>query len=76
MTPTPGTRRRRLPTFVETYTRDLKEELLVVNRRSDISAIGAAVVRAVEAHTADTRLADDLTILLLRRSIAPASAGV
>ena len=30
-------------------------------------AIGAAVVRAVEQHTADTRLADDLTILLLRR---------
>src|ERR1035437_6600185 len=52
------------------------ESALVVNRRSDISAIGAAVVRAVEAHTADTRLADDLTILLLRRSIAPAPAGV
>jgi len=72
-------RRRRLPTFVETYTRDLKEELLVVNRRSDIFAIGAAVVRAVEAHTADTRLADGLTILLLRRAIvtgAPAPAGV
>jgi hypothetical protein len=72
-------RRRRLPTFVSTYTRDLKEELLVVNRRRDISAIGAAVVRAVEAHTADTRLADDLTILLLRRAIvtgAPAPAGV
>ncbi len=52
------------------------ESALVVNRHSDISAIGAAVVRAVEAHTADTRLADDLTILLLRRSIAPAPAGV
>ena len=154
MNPTPGMRRRRLPTFVETYTRDLKaedlqrlftrdtreayrffarhidvtgldklpwhrrtlahakllflafsmklsparhvvyeaenpagqpfdeqglESALVVNRRSDISAIGAAVVRAVEAHTADTRLADDLTILLLRRAIvtgAPAPAGV
>ena len=52
------------------------ESALVVNRRSDIFAIGAAVFRAVEAHTADTRLADDLTILLLRRSIAPAPAGV
>jgi serine phosphatase RsbU (regulator of sigma subunit) len=48
------------------------ESALVVNRHSDITAIGAAVVRAVEAHTADIRLADDLTILLLRRSIAAA----
>jgi hypothetical protein len=34
------------------------------------------VVRAVELHTADVRLADDLTLLLLRRSTVPASAGV
>ncbi len=37
------------------------------NQSQTVSAIGAAVVRAVEQHTADTRLADDLTILLLRR---------
>jgi hypothetical protein len=29
--------------------------------------MGSAIVRAVEQHSADTRLADDLTILLLRR---------
>jgi serine phosphatase RsbU (regulator of sigma subunit) len=29
--------------------------------------MGAAIVRTVEHHSADTRLADDLTILLLRR---------
>ena len=39
---------------------------LVANRHSDISAIGAAVVRA--GHMADVRFADDLTILLLRRT--------
>jgi sigma-B regulation protein RsbU (phosphoserine phosphatase) len=47
------------------------ESALAANRHSDISAIGAAVVRAVEGHTAETRFADDLTILLLRRPIAP-----
>jgi len=41
-----------------------------------MAAIGAAVVRAVELHTADVRLADDLTLLLLRRSTVPAAAGV
>jgi serine phosphatase RsbU (regulator of sigma subunit) len=49
---------------------------LVANRLDDISAIGTAVVRAVEQYTADTRLADDLTILLLRRATAAAPAGV
>jgi sigma-B regulation protein RsbU (phosphoserine phosphatase) len=43
------------------------ESALVANREQSVSAIGAAIVRAVEQHTADTRLADDLTILLLRR---------
>jgi hypothetical protein len=33
-------------------------------------------VRAVEQHTGDTRFADDLTILLLRRSAAVATVGV
>jgi sigma-B regulation protein RsbU (phosphoserine phosphatase) len=43
------------------------ESALLANRDQTVSAIGAAIVRAVEQHTADTRLADDLTILLLRR---------
>jgi sigma-B regulation protein RsbU (phosphoserine phosphatase) len=46
------------------------------NRRETISAIGAAVVRAVEQHTGDTRFADDLTILLLRRCTTPTPVGV
>ncbi len=53
------------------------ESALLGNRHQDVSAIGTAVVRAVERHTADTRLADDLTILLLRRcTIEPAPTGV
>ena len=53
------------------------ESTLLGNRHQDVSAIGTAVVRAVEQHTADTRLADDLTILLLRRcTIEPAPIGV
>jgi serine phosphatase RsbU (regulator of sigma subunit) len=43
------------------------EAALTAHRSEPITSIGAAVVRAVERHTADTRLADDLTILLLRR---------
>jgi len=41
--------------------------------RDGISAIGPAIVSAVTKHTADTRLADDLTILLLRRCVTPAA---
>ncbi len=52
------------------------ESTLKVNLNGSLAAVGAAVVRAVEIHTADTRFADDLTILLLRRSAAPAPAGV
>jgi sigma-B regulation protein RsbU (phosphoserine phosphatase) len=53
------------------------ETALLANRRESISDIGAAVVRAVERHTADTRLADDLTILLLRRcAVAAGPAAV
>lgn len=37
--------------------------------------IGSAVVKAVEAHAQDTRFADDLTILVLRR-LAPVADGV
>jgi sigma-B regulation protein RsbU (phosphoserine phosphatase) len=52
------------------------ESALKSSHRNSLSDVGAAVVRAVERHTDDTRFADDLTILLLRRSIAPAPAGV
>jgi serine phosphatase RsbU (regulator of sigma subunit) len=51
------------------------ETVLKASARDSLSAIGAAVVRAVERHTDDTRFADDLTILLLRRTLA-APAGV
>ena len=52
------------------------ESALQANLDRNVSAIGAAVVRAVEHHTADTRLAEDLTILLLRRTTSPAPAAV
>jgi serine phosphatase RsbU (regulator of sigma subunit) len=52
------------------------EDVLRSECRNNMAAIGAAVVRAVELHTADVRLADDLTLLLLRRSTVPAAAGV
>lgn len=46
------------------------ERALTAARSLEISAARTAVVSAVEAHAADTRLADDLTILLLRRRVA------
>jgi phosphoserine phosphatase RsbU/P len=52
------------------------ESTLQSNRGLEISAVGSAVVRAVELYTADTRLADDLTILLLRRRLMPIAVGV
>jgi sigma-B regulation protein RsbU (phosphoserine phosphatase) len=52
------------------------EDVLTAERRNNIAAIGSAVAKAVEVHTADTRLADDLTLLLLRCSTMPAPAGV
>jgi phosphoserine phosphatase RsbU/P len=52
------------------------EATLVAHRHESVLAMGAAVVRAVEQYTADTRLADDLTILLLRRCTAPTPLGV
>lgn len=51
------------------------ETALRSRRTAGLSEVGDAVVRAVEAHTRDTRFADDLTILLLRAG-ARASAGV
>jgi serine phosphatase RsbU (regulator of sigma subunit) len=52
------------------------ESTLTANQGQSLSAIGTAVVRAVERHTGDIRLADDLTILLLRRIPMAAAAGV
>ena len=52
------------------------ETVLAAERRNNVAATCAAVVRAVEQHTADTRLADDLTLLLLRRSPVQSAAGV
>jgi sigma-B regulation protein RsbU (phosphoserine phosphatase) len=52
------------------------ESALIGNLSGNLAAIGSAVVRAVEQHTADTRLADDLTILLLRRATTPAPVAV
>jgi phosphoserine phosphatase RsbU/P len=51
------------------------ETALKASAREPLSGIATAVVRAVERHTEDTRFADDLTILLLRRT-ATAPAGV
>ena len=52
------------------------ETVLAAERRNNVAATCAAVVRSVERHTADTRLADDLTLLLLHRSTVPSAAGV
>ena len=52
------------------------ESALIGNLSGSLASIGTSVVRAVEQHTADTRLADDLTILLLRRATTPAVAAV
>jgi sigma-B regulation protein RsbU (phosphoserine phosphatase) len=52
------------------------ETALKANQHDEnLSAIGAAVVRAVERYTDSHKFADDLTILLLRRCTIPA-AGV
>ena len=55
------------------FDEDGLESALKTFRGQAITSIGSAIVRAVEQHSADTRLADDLTILLLHR---PAIAGV
>ena len=52
------------------------ETALKASQHDSLSAVGAAVVRAVERHTDEHKFADDLTILLLRRCAAPAAAGV
>ena len=52
------------------------ETALKASQQDSLSAIGAAVVRAVERHTDEHKFADDLTILLLRRCTMPAPTGV
>jgi serine phosphatase RsbU (regulator of sigma subunit) len=52
------------------------EEILLAERGNNVAAIGSAVVHAVERHTCDVRFADDLTLLLLRRSSVPVATGV
>lgn len=52
------------------------ESALRLHRDDSISAIGQAIVSAVEKHTGDNRLADDLTLLLLRRCATPAAVVV
>jgi len=44
------------------------ETALRAHAHDTLSAVGAGVVRAVERHTDEKRFADDLTILLLRRT--------
>ena len=52
------------------------ESALAGNRQLALPALGAAVLRAVERYTGDTRFADDLTLLLLRRCTVSAPVGV
>ena len=51
------------------------ETALKASALETLPGVGAAVVQSVERHTAEKRFADDLTILLLRRTAA-AAAGV
>ena len=51
------------------------EAALRLHAYDALTAIGAGVVAAVERHTDEKRFADDLTVLLLRRT-TPAAAGV
>ena len=52
------------------------ETALKASALESLTAVGAAVVKSVERHTAEKRFADDLTILLLRHCTAPVAAGV
>lgn len=42
----------------------------------DLSAAGRTIFSAVQRHAEDTRFADDLTVLLLKRSLQAAAVGV
>ena len=50
------------------------ERVLRLHGREPIVGIGAAIVHAVESYTGDTRFADDLTVLVLRRTVSAAAA--
>jgi sigma-B regulation protein RsbU (phosphoserine phosphatase) len=52
------------------------ERALAAEHGNNVAAMGSAVVRAVEEYTSDVRFADDLTLLLLRRSTVRVPAGV
>jgi sigma-B regulation protein RsbU (phosphoserine phosphatase) len=45
------------------------EDAIEAGPHADPAALGAAVLKAAERHAHDSRLADDLTILILRRSL-------
>jgi len=51
------------------------ERALRLNGRQSVSAIGAGVLHAVETHTGEARFADDLTVLVLRRTLAAMAAA-
>jgi serine phosphatase RsbU (regulator of sigma subunit) len=42
----------------------------------DLSTAGRTIFNAVQRHAEDTRFADDLTVLLLKRSLQPVAVGV
>ncbi|MGE5243708.1 MAG: PP2C family protein-serine/threonine phosphatase [Betaproteobacteria bacterium] len=52
------------------------ERALTARRDMPVSDLASFVLSTVERHTADVRMADDLTVLLLRRTTDPARAGV
>jgi sigma-B regulation protein RsbU (phosphoserine phosphatase) len=53
----------------------LEQTLNAAAQTEDPAALGAEVLRAVERHARDSRLADDLTILILKTS-QPEPVGV
>jgi serine phosphatase RsbU (regulator of sigma subunit) len=52
------------------------ETALKAGQGTPVPDLAAAVLRAVERHTGDVRMADDLTVLLLRRTANVVRAGV
>ncbi len=52
------------------------EDTLRANHTEPVSTLGSAVVKAVERYTGETKFADDLTILLLRRATIQPPVGV
>ncbi len=52
------------------------ESVLKARQDAAVPDLASLVLGAVERHTGDARMADDLTVLLLRRTTDPAPAGV